>query len=346
MENRKNPNAEPATSPKPLSQILRGSSFAPNSALTTSTPSQANSLTTGRDAESRKQIGRPLSETMHAELRGIAQSVRQGATGTDKALLTLLGQYYGSALSAREIKSPVYDGHGGYRERQSGWEITATSPADATVIEALEFINRPAPLKFIEGKLAELRVQTVRRNESNDDVQLLIASMAARLKEFPADIIAAVFEDWMEHNKFFPTRDELIPMLNERFMFRRALLEAVKNPKEPQPKIETRIDYRNVPRAQWGATHFLQRIQDAIGFADVWKKNSDAAGEYQHRYLAKLFLEEAIAKFPGCPEINEFHRLAAETNRVVNELEARAKEGLPADSPALGTGLPQNGVVA
>ena len=108
--------------------------------------------------------------------------------------------------------------------------MTVNIAASADLLSALKTINAalaPASHEQVEEWLAILSVKTVQRNDSVGRADLTVATYAAHLRQYPADVVRYVLTGWS--GKWWPTWGELVERLDEqtdqRLMIRDRLLE-------------------------------------------------------------------------------------------------------------------------
>lgn len=193
----------------------------------------------------------------------------------------------------------MYDQPGGYQEIIQGWDISvdALGQGEAIIIEAMEYINRPSAPEFIEGKIAEMKLLLVRRSEGEDDIEFLVSVLTPRLRKFPSDIVLSVIDNWIRTQKFFPTVSEIVPVMENEFMFREKMLEALRNNQGAKPAVTYEPNFREVPRERWKPIHFKQKIADCIAFADVHLKHTKPIDELGWVLTALKYCAEALEKF-------------------------------------------------
>lgn len=133
-----------------------------------------------------------------------------------------------------EIK-PIYcDLHGdnGFESELVGYSVRIElTEHDKPIVKAMEFFCAPASPNFVDGKVAQMRVVMARRAESMEDITLLIATFSVHLCKFPPDIISSTVDWFITTKTFFPALSDIMKVSNERFAFRRAILEAMKTPR-------------------------------------------------------------------------------------------------------------------
>jgi len=99
--------------------------------------------------------------------------------------------------------------------------------------DGLEYFNRPAKPEFMAGQIARLRVSIPRRAEDNQDIELLVDVMVEDCREYSADVIRYVVQNWRLHNRFFPIPKDFRQKLDEAMAFRRAILAVLSGKTEP-----------------------------------------------------------------------------------------------------------------
>lgn len=234
MQNQNADTNRQHSSPRSLSEILNRSHLL-SSSESTSTKNSENSLTITSQKERPAQTGKPLSEHGLNALRNIAASVSKGHLMDDKELGTLLEQHFGpQRYCAKEKVKHVYS-ENGYDCITEGHEITldALHNNEMKLFDALEFLNRKATPEFVAGKLAQLRAVMARASESQNDIQLVMATYAEHLQEYPPDIVAYVVDKTIATKKWFPLVSELRKEMETMVSFRRSILNAFERCRNP-----------------------------------------------------------------------------------------------------------------
>src|ERR1700704_1467347 len=196
--------------PRTLGEILEALPSQANSVSTQSGNTKSSSIT-GAGAVMLVPIGKPPSETVLGKLRNIAQSVSKGSLMDDRELEMSLAQHFGSRLVCKKKYERVYGADHGYDEKVSGNDVTDENFADAEMklFDAIDFLNKPASPQFVAGKLAQLRAVMARASESQNDIEIVIATYAEHIRQYPQDIVAYVIDRCIHTRKWFPLISEL-----------------------------------------------------------------------------------------------------------------------------------------
>lgn len=112
--------------------------------------------------------------------------------------------------------------------------IAGTDEQRQAALEDLTKFTTPAPVRNIEGWLAELSVITAGRGKEGFDAELMLNAYSARLSEFPADVVryALLKHSW----KWFPTWAELETVCKAKSGPRRHMIAALSLPApDPEP---------------------------------------------------------------------------------------------------------------
>lgn len=239
---------------------------------------QGNSLITGKASASLCPTGKPFSEIALGELRNIGQNVQTGNLLDDRALWTLLVQHFGlSRIVKREKFNSEFD--------VVGYEIgfSGVGPGEQTALDAMIFFNKPAPTKFVAGKIAKLRAAMAHKATSNEDLTLQIEAYVEHLVEYPPDAVAFVVDKTIAEKKWFPLVSELRDELDKIMLFRKALLDAFMNPnpallvQEKQKQIASdprlRMHWKDLSRRDWLPQHWEEYIADAEKMVGLAKQN-------------------------------------------------------------------------
>ena len=118
-----------------------------------------------------------------------------------------------------------------------GCDVNGSQIDKERVLSDLSKFCTPAPVRAIEGWLAELSVISVSRNREGFETNLLISAYSSRLREYPADVVryALIVKPW----KWWPTWDELKKVCDAKAGPRRAMIAAIGAP-PPKPEREYR----------------------------------------------------------------------------------------------------------
>lgn len=140
----------------------------------------------------------------------------------------LLGQHFGpQRFCAKEKINHVY-GPEGYDCVSDGWlvELDDLGNDEMKLFDALDYLNRPSEAGFVAGKMAQLRAVMARSNESQNDIQLVIATYAEHLEKYPPDVVAYVIDKTIATKKWFPLVSELIKECDSLVALRKKILKA------------------------------------------------------------------------------------------------------------------------
>jgi hypothetical protein len=96
--------------------------------------------------------------------------------------------------------------------------------------ELINAVRHPLPIEDIIAALTNVRVLTISRASTSEDLDLTLAAFADALSEFPADIVRKALRDWPQSHKYWPTlaeiRASMEPLLRERGMISDAIERA------------------------------------------------------------------------------------------------------------------------
>jgi hypothetical protein len=90
----------------------------------------------------------------------------------------------------------------------------------------------PADTNLIDGKLAELRISTISRNASIEDLTMLFRVFGDLCAEYPADVAVDALRWWARNEKFWPALSELKVELDRRVKKRRLMLAALESTRD------------------------------------------------------------------------------------------------------------------
>ena len=116
----------------------------------------------------------------------------------------------------------------------TGCDIHGTDEQRQAALVDLRNFMTPAPVRQIEGWLAELSVITAGRGKDGIEAELLVNAYSARLSEYPADVVsyALLKQSW----KWFPTWAELEQICKAKTGPRAQMIAALQRPApEPEP---------------------------------------------------------------------------------------------------------------
>lgn len=118
-------------------------------------------------------------------------------------------------------------------------EVSQSGDHEAALADLRNFMT-PAPIRQIEGWLAELSVIVARRSDDEFADELRVSVYSSRLSRFPADVVRHVLLN--DTYRFWPTWDELgnrCKAMTAPRMQMIAALERGPKPKEPERRPPT-----------------------------------------------------------------------------------------------------------
>lgn len=289
-----NENLQP-TYPRTLGEILEALPLQANSVSTQSGNAESSSIT-GADAVTLAPIGKPPSETVLGKLRNIAQNVNRGSLMDDRELEMLLVQHFGSRLVHKKKFDHVYRADGGYEPKVIGNDVSIDGLGDAEMklFDAIDFLNKPASQQFVAGKLAQLRMVMARASESQNDIEIVIATYAEHIRRYPQDIVAHVIDRCIHTRKWFPLISELCSEMEAFASFRRAVRAAFEEARNPllagrieakriaaDPRLQ--MSFRELNKKDWLPIHWRWYVEDAEHMAQLSRDEGRAtqAAEWQ-----------------------------------------------------------------
>jgi hypothetical protein len=168
-------------------------------------------------------------------LRGFAQNVQSGNLLDDQALEMSLVQHFGSRLTCKKTVDHDYGAKGGYEAKILGNEATidALDDCEMKVFDAIDFLNRQASPTFVAGKLAQLRAVMARASESQGDIEIVIATYADHIRQYPNDVVCYVIDRCIHTRKWFPLVSELCAEMESLVSFRRAIKRCFEEARSP-----------------------------------------------------------------------------------------------------------------
>jgi hypothetical protein len=289
-------------------------------------PAPSRTGTSPREISSR--IGTELSTRGLETLRALAEEGRLHEA-SDKALqegaLAKLKQLGSLSMSLKE--TAAY-GEGGYLGTETVPTILSCNPADRIEgLKMVEWLLKPCPDAVIVTELQKLKYKTAMRSTENEDWKFKMLAYAEELVVYPEHAVKAACSDFAKIGTFFPTMKDFHEHCGRRTKFLKALQEQLRAAQESPIAIETIGHYREIPRHAWKPCHFLQKIEDMIGFANVHKREHRATDELEYLYTAQKFIEEVLPRLTEKdPERMEIYRHIAEIKPRVEILEKRLRE--------------------
>lgn len=116
-----------------------------------------------------------------------------------------------------------------------GCSVNGAEEQRNAALADLRNFQEPAPIRVIEGWLAELSVLTAGRGPDGISAEAMLTAYSSRLSKYPADVVRhALFkESW----KWFPTWCDLEKVCESKSSPRRHMIaELSKPPAEPEPQ--------------------------------------------------------------------------------------------------------------
>jgi hypothetical protein len=92
--------------------------------------------------------------------------------------------------------------------------------------ELLKQWKRPSDEKIIKA-LIKLKALTISRNESQEELDVVIEAFTERLREYPEDSVMKVLNESANYLKFFPSWSEIQSELDYYTQHRRSALKAI-----------------------------------------------------------------------------------------------------------------------
>ena len=115
-----------------------------------------------------------------------------------------------------------------------GCDVNGSPEAIQDALADLQNFMCPAPVRAIEGWLAELSVIVAKRQDDEFGEELRIAAYSSRLSEYPADVVRTVL--LKDTYKFWPTWEELHRRCEQLTGPRRNMIAALSRPPvQPEP---------------------------------------------------------------------------------------------------------------
>lgn len=180
----------------------------------------------------------------------------------------------------------------------------------AIVLGEIERLLTPAPIREIEGWLAELSVMVARRPQDEVDEALRLTAYASRLAQYPADVARSALLDhrW----RFWPTWEELSSVCDGMASPRRHMAAALRRSPDLAPESRPAAPDDRAERAA-----ILARIASSSGFVQTqhgqWTLPEDEKAKPERRphwstgaapddprwEMLRKSRAEALANLPG-----------------------------------------------
>jgi hypothetical protein len=229
--------------------------------------------------------GKMMSPQTQEEIRSVGLQAKAGRLVTDGSLEALLRQHFGSRLTLRAKTRLTAD----YDVINEGHivEINGLGDEEMRLFDMIDYLNKPSDPVLAAGQIARLRITMPRRDEENQDIELLIDTLVDDCREYPPDILQAECQRWRREERWFPSPKDFRRRLDAAVSLRRAIraaFENARNPllayKEPE-KIAAPISRQDKPKESWSAKDWDDHIEDAQGMIRLAKENPsviDVAG--------------------------------------------------------------------
>ena len=104
-------------------------------------------------------------------------------------------------------------------------------------------------------------------------MDVLIDTMMNFFKIYPMDVVAWATEHWMKTQKFFPVPKEILDLMDEAVMFRRAVLAAMEPAKPSLKAPEAPRTYKETKKPDWDKAMWLAYLADAEKMLALAKQN-------------------------------------------------------------------------
>ncbi len=163
--------------------------------------------------------------------------------------------------------------------------IDGLGDADMKLFDAIDFLNRPASPQFVTGKLAQSRTAMARASESQNDIEIVIATYAEHIRQYPQDIVAYVIDRCIHTRKWFPLILELCAEMEGLASFRRAVRTAFEEARNPllagrvdvkriaaDPRLQ--MNFRELEKKDWLPIHWRWYIEDAEHMAQLSRRST------------------------------------------------------------------------
>ncbi len=106
--------------------------------------------------------------------------------------------------------------------------LKADADAARSALALLELLDVHAERREYAKAVGRLKVLTISRAPTAEDLALQIDSLATEMTEYPIDVARGACKAWARAEKFFPAWAELRALCEERVMLRRSLARALR----------------------------------------------------------------------------------------------------------------------
>lgn len=242
-------------------------------------------------------IDGPTTIQILPALRVMGRQMEAGKPISDRDLQALLLQHFGlSRLKIKEKTTIAYSepqNNGGCDFISNGFEISLDRLGDdeLAIYDALQFFSQPADVIFVARHMGMLRVSMARKNESEEDITILIGLYADILQGYPRDIVSGITKEWIATKKWFPLASELREACDSAVRFRKTMMDALETCRNPLlaakaqakriARAEAATDWKNTPREKWDTHMWNAYVSDAEAMHKLALDNPqfmDAAG--------------------------------------------------------------------
>ena len=135
-------------------------------------------------------------------------------------------QHFGPSRFTTKEKIKHLYGPNGYDYEVEGYDLALDALADCemNIFEAIDFFNRPATYDFVAKQVGILKSVMASRNQTSEDMTVLVDVYAGMLEQYPPDAIASVVREIIETEKWMPTVSEIKKKLDKVVQYRTSIL--------------------------------------------------------------------------------------------------------------------------
>lgn len=230
-------------------------------------------------------VGGAISNQVSEQIRSLGLQAKAGRVVTDESLEALLNAHFGSRLVLKKKTRLTAD----YDVINDGYhvEIDGLGDNEMRLFDMIDYLNKPSDPVLAAGQIARLRITMPRRDEANQDIELLVDTLVEDCREYPPDILQAECQRWRREERWFPSPKDFRRRLDAAVSLRRAIRSAFERSRNPLlqkrevKKIEPPLPRHDKPKKIWNEQDWNDHIEDALGMVELAKKNPtviDVAG--------------------------------------------------------------------
>jgi len=147
-------------------------------------------------------------------------------------------------------------------ERIEGCVVRLSEPEKQIALDILREQLAPSDPAHVAKCLAGVDAATAARDKAPVDEQARRVILVSALKDIPPDLIAKACRSWVETQVFRPTAAEIRALCHREWMERKAMLDALVNPKADEAREERQQEPVEERRAL--AERLMHRLRNGL----------------------------------------------------------------------------------